>query len=515
MRADVNEYFGWQYLRGTSQELALSAPADHILYHGTRGPGKTDTQLMRFRKRVGLGYGHFWRGVIFDREYKNLDDLVTKSKRWFPQFNDGCKFLAGVKDFKWIWPTGEELLFRHAAKASDYWKYHGHEYPFIGFNELTKYPSREVYDMMLSLNRSSFVPERDTPRRADGTYATHDGQPLPPIPLEVFSTTNPYGAGHAWVKRDFIDAAPDCTILKRTIEIYQPREAKHQTVTVSQVAIKGHWSENPYLDPKYIAQLHTISDEDKRRAWKDGDWNINAGGAIADLWTPSVHVIPRFAVPANWRVFRAFDWGSSHPFSVGWWAEANGEEVEIVGPDGEKHRRYFPPKTLIRFWEWYGYSGKLGDNQGLKMSAADIASGIVERERLLRDGGWINGPIYPGPADNQIHDVREIDTDTIAKKMEDQGVSWMRSDKSRGSRKIGLQLLRDRLEASLRGEGAGIYWMNCCRASIALLPSLPRDPADPDDVDTSAEDHIYDETRYTVLQAGDRTAKVIPVNFPR
>jgi hypothetical protein len=38
---------------------------------------------MRFRRNVGVGYGAFWRGVIFDREYKNLDDLVNKSRRWF------------------------------------------------------------------------------------------------------------------------------------------------------------------------------------------------------------------------------------------------------------------------------------------------------------------------------------------------------------------------------------------------------------------------------------------------
>jgi len=84
-----------------------------ILYEGTRGPGKTDAQLMAFRKHVGRGYGRFWRGVIFDREYKNLDDLISKSLRWFPQL-DGPKpkFLSSTSDLKWVWETGEELLFR-------------------------------------------------------------------------------------------------------------------------------------------------------------------------------------------------------------------------------------------------------------------------------------------------------------------------------------------------------------------------------------------------------------------
>src|SRR5690606_12378878 len=134
---------------------------------GTRGPGKTDAQLMRFRRRVGQGYGRHWRGVIFDREYKNLDDLVSKSMRWFPSFNDKCKFLSSKSDYKWVWPTGEELLFRTVRRAQDYWSYHGQEFPFIGWNELSKYPSDELYEALMSCNRSSFRPE-DFPIWIDG-----------------------------------------------------------------------------------------------------------------------------------------------------------------------------------------------------------------------------------------------------------------------------------------------------------------------------------------------------------
>ena len=83
----------WEPLKG-SQAKAMSCPCNHILYEGTRGPGKTDAQLMFFRQFVGVGYGAYWRGVIFDREYKNLDDLVAKSKKWFLQFGDGAQWKA-------------------------------------------------------------------------------------------------------------------------------------------------------------------------------------------------------------------------------------------------------------------------------------------------------------------------------------------------------------------------------------------------------------------------------------
>lgn len=209
----------------------------------------------------------------------------------------------------------------------------------------------------------------------------------------------------------------------------------------------------------------------------------------------------------------AFDWGSSHPFSVGWWAIANGETVEWTDYLGQPQSITLTRGTLVRFFEWYG-TKEIGTNKGLVMSARDIADGINERNRLLVAGGWIAETPAPGPADNQIRNVNEKDTETIEKKMADRGVRWIASDKSKGSRKQGLQLLRDRLEATIRQEGSGLVIMENCRAWIGTVPDLPRDETDPDDVDTTAEDHVYDETRYMVLMTSDRTAKVIKLNIP-
>lgn len=518
----------WEPIPGTSQELALDTRCHHTLYHGARGPGKTITQLMRFRSRVGKGYGTFWRGIIFDREFKNLADLVAQSKRFFLQFGDGAKFLSGASEYKWVWPTGEELLFRHAKKPSDYDNFHGHEYPFIGWNELTKYPTSELYDKMMSTNRSSFSPERDTPvletrKNEDGTYEvvydTLDRKPLPRIPLEVFATTNPNGPGHNWVKIRFITPAKNGQVVRTEVPVFNPQTQQDDVVVKTQVAIFGSYRENIYLPPEYVAELEQIRDPNLRAAWLQGSWDVNAGGAFDDLFDSSVHVLPRFKVPEEWRVDRSFDWGSSHPFSVGWWAEANGEEVEL--PDG---RTFCPPRgTLIQCAEWYGAVASssnggapaFGTNQGLKTSAPDIAEGIRDKEIDLMAREYFVKQPAPGPADNQIRDVRESDVDTIEKKMSDKGIRWTKSDKSKGSRKNGFQLLRDRLEASIKGEGAGIYFMTNCVASITLIPALPRDEDDLDDVDTDAEDHAYDMVRYRVLAGSNRNATTIRVTHAR
>lgn len=498
---------------GSSQELALDTRCHHTLYHGTRGPGKTITQCMRFRRRVGLGYGKFWRGVIFDVEFKHLADLVAQTNKVFPMFEDGAKWLSSPTEYRWVWPTGEELLLRHIKHVKEYASFHGHEYPFIGWNELTKYPTQEIYLKMMSVNRSSFLPEEHTPTETvDGqiVYSTTDRKPLPDIPLEVFSTTNPNGPGHNWVKRVFIDPAKPGQIVRKEFDVFNPRLGKQEIITRTQVAIFGSYRENKYLDPLYVAGLEemTANNPNLRAAWLKGDWTVNAGGALDDLWLDKTHVIDRFQIPEHWYLDRSFDWGSTSPFSVGWWAEANGEEVETAS--GHK---WCPPRgTLIQVDEWYGTEGEATD-VGVKMSAKDIAVGIRKDEKRLMKNWFAKQP-SPGPADNQIRDVREKDVETIEQKMADEGVRWTKSDKSQGSRINGLQLMRDRLLASTRKEGPGIYFFRNCTASISTIPALPRDEDKPDDIDTDAEDHCWDMVRYRVLASFNRAATKISVKYP-
>lgn len=512
------EPVNWHVLKGTSQSFALDTRADHTLYCGSRGPGKTDTQLMRFRRHVGMGYGAAWRGIIFDKEYKNLDDLVTKSKRWF--YGDWMqpRFLESKADYRWIWPDGAELLFRTLKTVDDYWNYHGHEYPFIGWNELCKFANRKLYDDLMSCNRSSFLPEKDTPKTRI-TYRDENGETqvacdrnegifCPPIPTEVFATTNSYGPGRPWVKKQFIDPVPYGVPLTWRTNVFNPRTQQREVIEKSQITFFGLYKENPFLSPKYVADLENIKDKNKRRSWLMGDWNITAGGALDDLWDNDIHIVQRFSIPKEWHLDRTFDWGSSHPFAVTWWAEANGEEVTL--PNGE----VFCPisGSLICFLDYYGCSPDM-PNEGLRMDPRKIAINIKEREIDCIAAGWIVSQPYGGPADNQIRNVIRSDVETIEKTMADAGIRWTSSDKSRGSRQMGLQILRSRLEASLVGERPGIYFMENCRDVIATVPVIPRDPDLPDDVDTDAEDHLYDTVRYRVLKGENRLPKKLPDMF--
>ena len=226
------------------------------------------------------------------------------------------------------------------------------------------------------------------------------------------------------------------------------------------------------------------------KAWRHGEWDIVAGGMFDDLWRPNCHILPPFPIPSSWRVDRAFDWGSSKPFSVGWWAESDGTEA----PNGQ----IYPRGTLFRIMEFYGWNGQ--PNQGLKMLARHIAKKIVVQEKQMRDSGLVSRLIEPGPADASIFNADN--GVCIADDMVQCGIRWHRADKSPGSRKTGAEKLRARLTASCRlpMEDAGIFIFDRCRQWIRCVPVLPRDPLDNDDIDTNAEDHNYDETRYRLLQ---------------
>jgi hypothetical protein len=140
--------------------------------------------LARFRRNVGVGYGSFWRGVIFDTEYKNLADIITQSKRMFRLFNDGaisviCERIAmGMAYWR-----GAALPLRQRGRRL--LGFHGQEFPFIGFNELTKQQSRILRNDVLL---PALIVQA-------GELPAGEWQVLKPIPLETFSTTNPFGIG--------------------------------------------------------------------------------------------------------------------------------------------------------------------------------------------------------------------------------------------------------------------------------------------------------------------------------
>lgn len=459
-----------------SQTMFLKCPLREVLFHGSRGGGKTDALIMDFAQHVGQGFGPAWRGVIFRETYPQLGDVVAKSEKWFHQIFPSAK-LNRAK-MMWEWESGEALLMRHMKNPADYWNYHGHEYPWIGFEELTNWATDECYLAMFSCCRSS----------------------TPNVPRKIRATTNPYGAGHNWVKERFRLQGKWWTPIVIDDAVDRHGEPEHE-----RVAIHSHVSENRILlkaDPKYQRTVSASASNDAmREAWKSGSWDIVAGGMFDDVWNSEQNLLTPFEIPPTWKIDRSFDWGSSKPFSVGWWAESDGSDYV----DHEGVTRPTVRGDLFRIGEWYGWTGQA--NQGLKMLAKDVAKGIVERQLLM----FPERRVQPGPADSAIYTVENgqgIALDMarpvrIGDKVHP-GVQWTRSDKRPGSRKTGWEAVRERMKNAHRAnpgdvrESPGLFVFTTCTQFVRTVPTAPRCKKDPDDIPTEIEDHCADEVRYKV-----------------
>jgi hypothetical protein len=456
-----------------SQTLFLRCPAYEALFEGTRGPGKTDALLMDYISEVGEGHGPAWRGILFRMTYKQLDDVVVRSQKWFKRLFPGATF--NKADYRWTFPDGEELLLRHMARPEDYWNYHGHEYPWIGREELTNWPTRECYEAMKACCRSS-----------------HPG-----MPRRYRSTCNPYGVGHLWVKAYFIDPCPPGRVIRDRIG----RE---------RVRIHGSIWENRFLlesDPEYVQTLMGISDPNLRKAWLEGSWDIVAGGYFTDVFRHDRNVLRPFPIPPSWRRMCSFDWGSSSPFSLGMFAVSDGTPVNTG--DG---RRLFPRGSLIRIGEDYGIErderGLSKPNAGLRLDNDVLGERIA---RALRGQSW-----DPAVADPSI--TIEAGGPSILEQMQAgaraAGLS-LHFEEADNSRVAGWQKMRTLMHAAATNnlERPGLWVFDTCREWIRTVPVLQADPKKPDDVDTDLEDHAGDETRYACMAESRTilTAKVLGV----
>lgn len=454
------------------QTIAFESPATEILYGGAAGGGKSHlfrvASIMWCANVPGLQVYLFRR--LFDDLYKNHMEGPTSFLALLGPFIEGGYVKINLsKNFIEFW-NGSKIHLCHCQHEKDVLKYQGAEIHVLLMDELTHF-SAKVYRYLRGRLRLGGLKVPDAFR---GMFP------------RVLGGTNPGGPGHNWVKGGFVDIAPPLAITQ------MPKEEGG----LLRQYIPARLDDNPTLlenDPNYADRLAGLGNAALVRAMLNGDWNIVAGGALDDVWSDRC-IVPRFPVPPSWYIDRSFDWGSAKPFSVGWWAEADG--TEVILPGGAK---WAPVRgSLIMCGEWYGAKAP---NEGLKMSPRDVAKGIKEREAKMVDSGHLPCLPVPGPADNAIAADTHPGVPTIEKEMLDAGVKWTESNKKPGSRKNGLELIRSRLRESAKDapESPGIYFMDHCRSVISHLPVLPRDDRDQDDVDSSAEDHDYDMVRYRVL----------------
>lgn len=362
----------WEPQPGPQSSAITAGFVDELFFGGARGGGKSDYLLGDFLQDVRLG--SIWRGILFRKTYNELEELQVRAMEIYPKLGAVYKATKSA-DYPfsncWYFPGGATLKMRYLEHKNDADGYQGHQYTWIGFDELTNHATPYGYNKLKACLRS-----------AHGVHG------------RIRASGNPGGKGHIWVKARFIDCAPP----------YHPFTDKETGLT--RVFIPSRLADNAYLrdNKQYLSMLKSSGSAELVKAWLEGDWDIVAG-AYFDCWNKAKHVIKPFGIPKDWTKFRSFDWGSAKPFSVGWWAISDGSLA-------------LPKNALVRYREWYGASEP---DVGLKLTAEAVAEGIAKREK--------GEALAYGVADPSCWKVDG--GESIAERMRKRNVAFRQADNSR------------------------------------------------------------------------------------
>ena len=447
----------WSPQPGPQTEAIMADWCDELFYGGAAGGGKSDFLLGDYLQDVPT-YGKHWMGVIFRRTYNELEELLRRSREIYPA--SGAVWHEQAKT--WTWPNGAVLRMRYVERDADATRYQGHQYTWIGWDELTQWPSDYAYRFLRARLRSAHgVPTK-----------------------RIRAAANPGGVGHHWVKAYFVDPAPGglTPILDKVTNarrMFVPARLRDNAILLS-------------ADPTYRDRLKGLASDAMVRAWLEGDWTV-IEGAFFDCWSYEKHVLDPFLVPRDWARFRAMDWGSAKPFSVGWWAIA-GEDRRIERKMGRVD--FIPRGALVRYREWYGSAGP---DKGLKMTAEQVAQGIVQREASVEARDKLRYAVLDPAC------FKEDGGPSIAERLNRILVAahlrpFHQADNCRIPQR-GSMGGWDQMRARLVGTHgiSMIYCFSDHAASIRTIPALQHDPSKAEDVHTESEDHAADEWRYACM----------------
>ena len=444
----------------------MRRPEPEALYGGAAGGGKSDALVIEALRQVDIPH---YRALILRKTYPQLSDLVDKSQMYYRRAFPQAQYNATAH--VWNFPSGAKIYFGSMQYTKDRTNYQGKAYDFIGFDELTHFEWEE-YSYMMSRNRPT----------GPGTR------------VYMRATTNPGGIGHGWVKARFITPAPPGTRMVQLVDVKKP-DGTCEKLRRTRIFIPSTVFDNKKLlenDPGYLGTLASLPEAD-RNALLYGDWDSFSGQVFTEWrndpahyedqrWT---HVIKPFRIPAHWKIWRGYDFGYAKPFSVGWYAA------------DEEGRLY-------RIRELYGCTGT--PNEGTKVNPVEQARMIREAEE---NDPNLKGRHIQGVADPAI--FNESQGESIAQMQEKHPnyIFWTPGDHTRLAGKMQFHY-----RLAFDAEGRPMFQVfDTCRHFIRTIPNLVYDESNVEDINTTQEDHIYDECRYVLMEnpISPRKTEQVPV----
>ena len=374
--------------------------------------------------------------LIVRRTYKELINNHINFLR--AELNGIARYNSTDKVFNFV--NGSTINFGYCANEADLDQYQGAEYDIIFLDEATQLDEAWIKKITACLRGANSFPKR------------------------IYYTCNPGGRSHGYIKRLFITKQYEAGEKPEDYTFIQ------SLVTDNTVLME--------LQPDYLAQLEALPSK-LREAWLHGSWDIFEGQFFEEFtddpehyddrqWTHVINPLPLSAIRAM-NIYRSYDFGYSKPFSCGWWA-VDGEGV------------------TYRIAELYGCTGE--PNEGVKW---DADRQFKEIKRIEQEHPYLKGKKIIGVADPAIWDASrgESIADTAAKN----GIYFTPGDNKRIS---GWMQMHYRMTFDENGYPM-MYVFNTCKHYIRTIPLLVYSETHTEDLDTSQEDHIADETRYFLM----------------
>lgn len=423
------------------------------LYGGAAGGGKSDALLTEALRQVHIKN---YRGLLFRDTVPQLEGLISRSQELYGTAFPRARYNKNEK--VWMFPSGAKIFFGYMQREDDKYNYQGKAYDFIGFDELTHF----------TLTQYEYLKSRNRPM-GPGTR------------VYIRATANPDGKGMGWVKARFITPAPPETTMWEVNKVTAP-DGKVIETKRDRVFIPSTIFDNKELlknDPGYLATLAALP-EAQRNALLYGSWDSFTGQVFTE-WRNDpehyddgrfTHVINPFVIPADWRIYRGFDFGYAKPFSVAWYA------VDHYG-------------KMYRIKEYYGCTGV--PNQGIELNPYEIAAEIHKQET---EDPMLKVRKIIGIADPSIWD--ESRGESIARMME-RSPNFIRWSPGDNTRLPGKMQYHYRFAFDANGD-CMFQVFNTCKEFIRTIPMLVYSQKHCEDIDTDMEDHIYDECRYVMME---------------
>lgn len=451
------------------QKRTLSTLATEILYGGAVAGGKS--YLLRV---ISIVFSLEIPGLItylFRRTFKEVlaNHVYTPGgyMEMLADLLDSGQVVYNKSDSSFSFLTGSRIQLAHCQHESDVYMHQGAQIGLLLIDEATHFSPDMIRFLRSRVRLGSLV----VPDKWKEFF-----------PRIVYAS-NPGGIGHHYFKSNFVDFGADKTF-----------EAPEEEGGMLREYIPAKLSDNKILlqnDPKYAARVKGMGNTAVVNAMLTGDWESLSDGGFAGHWRAEYHCIEPFDIPVTWTVDRGYDYGSSAPAACLWFAESNGEEFALRNGD----IAWVPKGTIFIIKECYLVNNKY---EGLRLTPEEQAERILMAQH---EEPWARR-VKPGPADNAIF-APEPGKPSIAEDMAAVGVTFIRSDKSPGSRVRGVGLMKGRLTAATRRpmERPGIFVFKTCVHTIRTVPNLQPDAKDIEDIDTSGEDHIWDVIRYKLLNS--------------